>query len=174
MLDVFPASRQQGGKVTRVLFDMMGNAVVVYIPGVFLHLLDIFGHHNPTPGVVMPVSSATPLPIQQAEPEWLWKSTFPEQIPSVVCLPWKSQGGSTERAFVDWTTGIVYEYTIDTNYLAHVSLQPSLHPLHLFFSRCIVLFFPHSFHHTLEENKTHYFWRQQKHSFNLHTLFWST
>lgn len=119
----------------------MGNAVVVFIPGVFLHIVDIFGHHNPTPGVVMPVSSATPLPIQQAEPEWLWKSTFPEQIPSVVCLPWKSQDGSMERAFVDWTTGIVYEYTINTNYLAHVSLQPSLHLFHFFHTLHFAFFF---------------------------------
>ena len=89
----------------------------------------------------MPVSSATPLPIQQAEPEWLWKSTFPEQIPSVVCLPWKSQDGSMERAFVDWTTGIVYEYTINTNYLAHVSLQPSLHLFHFFHTLHFAFFF---------------------------------
>ncbi len=149
--------------MTRVLFDMVGSAVVVYIPGVFLHIVDIFGHHNPTPGVVMPVSSATPLPIQQVETDWMWKSMFPEQIPSVVCLPWKYQGEATttkEHAFVDWTTGIVYEYSIDTNYLAKVSLY------HIHFSSCFsfhfllfrtVFLIVNSFHHTLEENKTHCF-----------------
>ena len=73
----------------------------------------------------MPVSSATPLPIQQVEQEWFWRSTLPEQIPSVVCLPWRNQeetGTAKERMFVDWTTGIVYEYAINTNYLANVSL----------------------------------------------------
>ena len=100
--------------------------MVVYIPGVFLHLVDIFGHHNPTAGVVMPVSSATALPFSQTEQELMWKNPFPEQIPSVVCLPWNNQRGSNggkERTFVDWTTGIVYEYTIDKNYLANVSVS---------------------------------------------------
>lgn len=93
----------------RVLFDVVAGSLLVYIPGFFVHLLDLQDHHNPIPGVFLSHASATPIPHTAPDPE---SGVYPPaSIASFELLD-----GARHR-FLDAASGAVYEYKIDNDHI---------------------------------------------------------
>lgn len=105
---------KQFGKL-RVLFDTAADYLIVYIPGVFLHLLDLSLIHNPTAGLSFVGIDATPLCPQVSGAEG------PDDFYSIAPFPLSychcDEDDSTQKSFLDLSTGMVYDYSYDRKFI---------------------------------------------------------
>jgi len=94
---------------TRVLFAPIGNMVLIYIPEIYIQLVDCGAHHPPYPGLLQVGNDlATKLPSRKktkpGESLLSWVTTFPTAAdPS-------EMGG---HCLLDCMRGICYEYLVD-------------------------------------------------------------
>ena len=104
---------KQFGKL-RVLFDTVSDYLLVYIPGVFLHLLDLSLIHNPTAGMSFEGVDATPIgpqvPGAEGPGEFYSIAPFP--------LSYSGDGGNgAQKSFLDLRTGMIYDYSYDRKFI---------------------------------------------------------
>lgn len=102
---------EQDIKSLRVLFVAFYDYLLIYIPGVYLHMLDVSSKHNPGAGLIFTKSNSNtdndddertaPLP-----------SPSKDVFPAVGALSFK--GFSRHRMIVDTRTGEVIEYGINS------------------------------------------------------------
>ena len=93
----------------RVLFDVVAGSLLVYVPGFFVHLLDLQDHHNPIPGVFLSHTSATPLPHTAPDPET-------GMYPPAPIAPFELFDGARHR-FLDVASGTIYEFKLDNDHI---------------------------------------------------------
>ena len=135
----------------RVLFDVVEHSILVYVPGYFAHLLDLEDHHNPVPGVFLPPEGATPLPSQFFQLQQQQEQQQQQQtLPSTPLVSQQQQPQPQQQAmyppamvasfdfydqrrhrFLDTTTGVVYKYEVDMDYLVRL-VDCCQRPDHLF------------------------------------------
>lgn len=103
---------KQFGKL-RVLFDAVSDYLLVYIPGVYLHLLDLSLIHNPTAGMAFVGADATPLVPQ------VLSTDGPDDFYSIAPFPLSQFGGDdrAQNSFLDLCTGTVYDYGYDRKFV---------------------------------------------------------
>ena len=104
---------KQFGKL-RVLFDSVSDYLLIYIPGVFLHLLDLSHIHNPTAGLSFEGVDATPIGPQVPDAEG------PDEFYSIAPFPLSYSGDESngaQNSFLDLRTGMIYDYSYDRKFI---------------------------------------------------------
>ena len=103
-----PADKFLNPRNVRVMFDVFADYLVMYIPGHYMHLLDVSGHHDPTLGIISS-SAMSPLPpTRSCTPQTPFITAF-GLGPTLTT-------SSKKRHFLDLNTGIVYEYKIQKSF----------------------------------------------------------
>lgn len=100
---LIPADRFLNPGNVRVMFDVFADYLMMYIPGHYLHLLDLSGHHDPGLGVVSSTAVTRLPPTRSRAPQTPFVTAF-GLGPTLTT-------SSKKRHFLDVNTGIVYEYS---------------------------------------------------------------
>eukprot|EP01087_Luapelamoeba_hula_P023032 TRINITY_DN8408_c0_g2_i1.p1 TRINITY_DN8408_c0_g2~~TRINITY_DN8408_c0_g2_i1.p1 ORF type:complete len:1045 (-),score=124.78 TRINITY_DN8408_c0_g2_i1:36-2840(-) len=131
---------------TRVLFDSIGDMLLIYVPGHYLQFIDCGEEHDPCPSLQFSgYKFATLLPLQQrvdkseASPAGVEKETGYQSLPCALSIDTMitstSQSDLRGHTLLDAKNGIIYEYTLSREAVVKVfdSNAPEQHvyALHL-------------------------------------------
>eukprot|EP01133_Synstelium_polycarpum_P002539 gene2539-2908_t len=120
-----PLANIDGGwmsiQVTRVLFDAIGNLLMIYIPGYFLQFLDCSSDHEPCFGVTLYTDLSKPLKEASSHDSSDFVSMartrpLPTKVSTSV-VPF-SMHSKTDQYMFDYANGILYSYKFKRSCIA--------------------------------------------------------
>lgn len=117
---------------TRVVFGSIADFLMVFIPGAYLHLLDISDLHNPTLGIILTGHDTATFYGRQNAKESRWEGAPLACIDLAYYDQRPGYGVMLQHAFLDMRTGVICEFGINKKSIlnlpdAGISSEKALH-----------------------------------------------